>query len=219
MAEAKNYTPREELANSFTHLVGFVFALASTTTLLIHALTPLNVWALISFMSFGVGLMTSYAASTIYHWVSSPNLKAHLRKFDHAAIYFLIAGTYTPFTLLLLRDAGGCWGWLIFGIVWGCAALGIAMNFGQMKRNNHLKTLSYIAMGWMVIFVAKPLWDVLSAQGSLDVIWWVAAGGVFYTIGAVIYAMAKREFVHTIWHILVLCGSICHFIAVLKIPI
>lgn len=218
VVEAKKYTAREEAANSLTHLIGIVFALVATVVLLRHACTPLNWWAVVSFSLFGVGMMCSYSASTLYHHAKEPVLKAHLRKFDHAAIYFLIAGSYTPFTLLVLRNEGA-WGWLIFGIVWACAAVGIALNFGRMKKNNNLKTASYIAMGWVVVFAIRPLIHTLSALGAMDVLYWMAAAGVFYTVGAVVYALAKHEFVHTAWHIMVLMGSVCLFVAALNIPL
>ncbi len=200
---------REELANALTHGLGFVLSLIGLPILILAALDHGERVTVIGASVFGATLIALYAASTLYHAVPHPTLKQKLRVFDHAAIYLLIAGTYTPFTLGVLR---GAWGWTIFGIVWTLAALGVLFKvvFGSSKLAR-LSTAVYVGMGWVVIIAIKPLIAAMSDAGLLLLI----GGGVFYTAGVVFYVDKRRAWTHPVWHLFVMAGSICHYFAVL----
>ena len=152
-------------------------------------------------------MVVLYAASTFYHWSTTPTVRYKLQVFDHASIYFLIAGTYTPFALLTLQ---GTLGWIIFGIVWSFALTGVILKIFFTGRFNLLSTIMYIVMGWIVIPVVFPLIDSLTLEGF----WWLLAGGISYTIGAVVFMFDNLKFNHFIFHVFVLLGSIAHFVAV-----
>jgi hemolysin III len=201
--------PREELANALTHGAGFVASLIGLPILVLAAADRGERAALIGASVFGAALVALYAASTLYHAVSQPVLKQRLRLLDHSAIYLLIAGTYTPFTLGVLR---GRWGWTLFGIVWTMAALGILFKvlFGSGAWSR-LSTAMYVAMGWLVIVVIKPLVAAVDAAGLVLLV----AGGLLYTGGVVFYVDRKRSWTHPVWHLFVLGGSLCHYFAVL----
>ncbi len=201
--------PREELANALTHGAGFVASLIGLPILVLAAANRGEREAVIGASVFGAALVALYAASTLYHAVSHPTLKQRFRLLDHSAIYLLIAGTYTPFTLGVLR---GRWGWTLFGIVWTMAALGILFKvlFGSGAWSK-LSTAMYVAMGWMAILVIKPLIAALDSAGLLLLV----AGGLLYTGGVVFYIDRKRTWTHPVWHLFVLGGSICHYFAVL----
>jgi hemolysin III len=201
--------PREELANALTHGVGFVASLVGMPVLVLAAASRGERTAVVGASVFGAALIALYAASTLYHACSTPSLKQKFRLLDHVAIYVLIAGTYTPFTLGVLR---GRWGWTLFGIVWTMAALGILFKvlFGSGAWSR-LSTAMYVAMGWMAIFVIKPLVSSLESAGLLLLV----GGGLLYTGGVVFYIDNKRRWTHPVWHLFVLGGSICHYFAVL----
>jgi hemolysin III len=156
---------------------------------------------------FGAGLVALYAASTAYHSASRPQSRARLRIIDHATISLLIAGTYTPFTLITLQ---GTVGWIVFGVSWGLAAIGIFLKLHFTGRFNVLSTLMYVGMGWMIVFAAKPLIASLPAGG----LYWLIAGGLSYTLGAVVYSIRQIPLNHATFHLFVLGGSVCHFVAV-----
>ena len=159
----------------------------------------------------------SYIASTVYHSYTNLTRKALWRKFDHSAIYFHIAGTYTPFTLIVLRQAD-CWGWLIFAIVWSVAIAGTGLSFANYKTGNKLETICYVLMGCTILIAFKPLVDTLfSTTGSFSAVCWLLAGGVFFISGAVFYSFKKVRYMHSVFHLFVLGGSICHIIAIWKI--
>jgi len=193
-------------------------SVAATVLLLSRALATDNDTALLGYALFGFGMIACMSASTVYHYVQEPMFKSKLRHFDHAAIYLLIASSYTPFTLILMRDEP-FWGWFIFVLVWFIALVGIIISFRPLKRNSHLKTASYVLMGLIVLIAFKPLIAVAQAQDAMDTVIWLIAGGVFYITGAVIYATAKREFVHAIFHIFVLLGLASHIYAAYLIPL
>ena len=155
----------------------------------------------------------SYITSTLYHNDTNETRKLRRRKFDHAAIYVHIAGTYTPFTLVVLRNQE-LWGWSLFAIIWIAAIAGVFMSFMHLKNASKLETACYVAMGWVVVIAFKPLIDVLSLSGSMNVFWWLVAGGLFYSVGAIIYMLKKIEYMHAIWHLFVLGGSVCHAYAI-----
>jgi len=166
-----------------------------------------NAWHIVSAAIFGASLIALYAASTAYHSATRAELRARLRVIDHATIYILIAGTYTPFTLITLNGAVG---WIIFAFSWGMAISGIILKLFFTGRFNLLSTLMYVFMGWIIVFAVKPLIANLSTEG----LFWLVAGGLSYTVGAVIYSIKKIPFNHAIFHLFVLGGSICHFVAV-----
>lgn len=167
-----------------------------------------DAWQLTSAIVFGVCLLLLYIASTLYHAARHPVVKARLKVFDHCAIYLLIAGTYTPFTLIGLR---GPWGWWLFGTIWTLALAGVIFKLFFTGRFKRLSTMLYIAMGWLVLVAIKPMW------GALDgwTLGWLFAGGVCYTAGTVFYHRPSLKYSHAIWHMFVLAGSLCHYVAVM----
>lgn len=218
MSQEKKYSLREEKANYLTHGLGFIIAAVATGVLIHKALVADNGWALVAFSIYGFGMLACMLSSTLYHYVREPRKKAFLRHFDHGTIYVLIAASYSPLTLLLLRNEGG-WGWILFGLVWFFALIGIVLSFRPLKENNHLKTASYVLMGLTLLVAVKPLINVTTLLGSVEVLYWVGAGGLFYIIGSICYALARREFVHTVFHVFVLLGFACHLVATFLIPI
>lgn len=218
MSEVKFYSSREEKANYLTHGLGVLMSMVATILLLREAITADDGWALFAYSLFGLGMIVCMGASTLYHFVKEPVQKARLRHFDHASIYLLIAASYTPFTLIVLREEQ-FWGWLLFSLVWLIAFTGIFTSFRPLKRNSHLKTASYVLMGLIVLIAFKPLIKVANATGSIGSVYWLVIGGVFYIAGAIIYATAKREFVHAIFHLFVLFGLASHIYAAWLIPL
>ncbi|HNP36124.1 MAG TPA: hemolysin III family protein [Woeseiaceae bacterium] len=202
-----HYSPLEERINIVSHATGLVLGILAFVVLLARAATYGNAWHIVSVGIFGASLIALYAASTIYHSSKNLQLRARMRTMDHAAIYVLIAGTYTPFTLITLRGAVG---WTMFAITWGMAAIGIALKLFYTGRYNLISTLMYVFMGWVIVFAIKPLIESLSAAGMM----WLISGGLAYTLGAVFYSIRRLPFSHSIFHIFVLIGSTCHFVAV-----
>ena len=197
-----------ERFNSITHLVGAALALAGLVVLVVLAAREGDPWKIVSFSIYGVMLVALYVFSTLYHSVRGP-AKNVLRKFDHCAIYLLIAGPYTPFALVTLR---GNWGWWMFGVIWGLALVGIVQEIWLAKGARMLSLIIYILMGWLAMAVVMPLWRALTPAGFA----WLAAGGACYTLGIVFYALDHRvRHGHGLWHLFVLGGSICHFFTVL----
>ena len=199
---------REEFANALTHGLGATAALAGGAVLITLAALHGDRWQLVGAVVFGLCLLLLYLASTLYHAIAHPVAKARLKVFDHCAIYLLIAGTYTPFTLVGLR---GAWGWGLFAAIWTLACLGVVFKLFYTGRFKLLSTMIYIAMGWLVIVAIKPL------LGALDA-WtfgWLLAGGLCYTGGTVFYHRPSLPYSHAIWHLFVVGGSVCHYIAVM----
>lgn len=203
----------EEVANVLTHGAGMTFGIVAIIILLVASVRSGNPWAVGSSLVYALSMTSSYVTSTFYHASANARHKRLLRRLDHSAIYLHIAGTYTPFTLVALRQEG-YWGWALFAIVWIAAVIGIALSFRKMRKTDHLKTICYLAMGWVVIIAFKPLLDVCRQTDSMDVLNWLIAGGVFYTIGCIFYALDKYKYMHPIWHFFVLGGSVCHFISI-----
>ena len=218
MSIEKFYTLREERATYMTHGLALLMSIAATYVLLRKAIIAEDGWAIFAYALFGFGMIACMGSSTIYHYVQQPVRKAKLRHFDHASIYLLIAASYSPFTLILLREEE-YWGWLLFALVWVIALVGITISFRPLKKNSHLKTISYVVMGLIVLVAFKPFIDVTTANDSREVVYWIIAGGVFYIVGAVIYATAKREFVHALFHLFVLLGLASHIYAAWVIPL
>ena len=219
MTKEKFYTLREERANYISHGLGLLIGIVATAILVNNAFASNNIWGIIAHSIFGLGIVACMGSSTIYHFVQEPLKKAKLRHFDHASIYVLIAASYSPFTLILLKPEEPVWGWVLFSFVWIIAIIGITISFKPLKRNSNIKTTSYVFMGMVVLIAFKPLIDVAKAQNSIEVINWLIGGGIFYIIGAVIYANAKREFIHSIFHLFVVLGLICHIYAAWLIPL
>jgi hemolysin III len=206
-AVAAVYTPREELANVLTHAFGVALSVAGLVALLSAAVTHGNAWLVTSVAIFGASLVLLYSASTLYHGVRGAERKYLLRKFDHAAIFLLIAGTYTPFLLVSLR---GPWGWSLFGVIWSLAVAGIALKFWFAGRFKLVSTLIYLAMGWMVLLAAKPMLLAVAPRG----LWLLFAGGLCYTFGSAFYLWKRLPYHHAIWHLFVLAGSVCHWASI-----
>lgn len=205
--QTQHYSPLEEKTNIISHAIGLVLSVVALLLMLLRASESGNVLYIVSAGIFGFSLIALYAASTLYHSAKDPKARSRLRVNDHATIYILIAGTYTPFTLITLN---GWVGWTIFGVSWGMAISGVALKLFFTGRYNVLSTLMYVFMGWIIIFAIKPLINNLSSEG----LFWLVAGGIAYTTGAVIYSIKKLSFNHAIFHLFVLLGSFCHFTAV-----
>lgn len=212
------YTAKEEIANTYTHALGILFGAVAGFLLIHKAVISGNSWAIASEVVFIVFMITMYGSSTFYHAEKNEVNKPLRRKFDHAAIYAQIAGSYTPFTLVVLRE-NGAWGWSLFGVIWAAAVLGISLSFMNLRKGSKLETICYVAMGWVVVVAFKPLMDSLAVTNSMEVLWWLIGGGLFYTVGAVLYQFKKIPYMHAIWHLFVLGGSVCHFVAIWEIKI
>lgn len=218
MQTQKIYTKREERLNYQSHALGMVISVTGTAILISNAIKADNGWAILAYAIFGFGMLACMGSSTLYHYVQEPKKKAFLRHFDHGSIYILIASSYSPFTLILLRNQGW-WGVGLFALVWLIAFVGIGFNFRKMKANNHIQTISYVLMGLVILLAIKPSIEVAQQLNCMPVLIWLVIGGVFYIIGAVIYAIAKREFSHAIFHLFVLFGLFSHIYAAYLIPL
>ena len=201
------YSQTEEKIKIVSHGIGLVLSCVAFVLLATHANLHGDILHTISFSVFGASLIMLYAASTIYHSAKKPELRKRLKIIDHASIYVLVAGTYTPFTLITLN---GTLGWVIFGTSWGLAITGIILKLFFTGKYNLISTSMYVFIGWVIVFAIKPLIDNLSSEGFL----WLLAGGISYTVGAVLYSIKKIKFNHAIFHMFVLTGSFCHFISV-----
>ena len=197
-----------ERFNSISHLIGAVAALAGLVIVVVAAARQGDPWKIVSFSVYGATLFFLYTVSTLYHSLRG-RAKRIFRKLDHYSIYFLIAGTYTPFALVTLR---GGWGWTIFGIIWGLAALGIALEALPQGGNRVLSVVVYVLMGWLVLVALEPLLEALPMAGF----WWLLLGGIFYTGGLVFYFLDEKvRHFHGVWHLFVLAGSVCHYLTIL----
>ena len=201
------YSEKEEKLNVLTHAFGLLMSSIGLPFLLLKSLQYNGFWKPISIVIFGISLVILYAASTFYHASKDPKIRRKLNIFDHAAIYVLIAGTYSPFTIIVLE---GSLGWIIFGCTWAFALVGIILKLFYTGRYDKLSTIMYILMGWQIILVINPLIDVFSPEG-LQLLF---AGGVFYTVGALIYSSKKIKYNHAIFHVFVLLGSTSHYLCV-----
>ncbi len=198
---------REELASALTHGLGATAALAGGAVLVTLAALHGDAWQLGAAIVFGIALLLLYLASTLYHSIHHPLVKGRLKVFDHCAIYVLIAGTYTPFTLIGLR---GPVGWWLFATIWSLALAGVVFKLFYTGRFKKLSTLIYVAMGWLILVAAKPLFAALDTW----TLGWLIAGGVAYTLGTVFYHRPAMRYSHAIWHLFVIAGSVCHYVAV-----
>lgn len=207
-AQSRQYTKGEELANSLTHGVGALLAVGGLALLVTLAVLRGDVWHVVACSIYGAAMVVLYTASTLYHAVSRPRAKSALQVFDHAAIFLLIAGTYTPFTLVSLR---GPWGWSLFGTVWGLALAGIVVEIAFPGRWPVFSLVLYVAMGWVGVVAVKPLLSVVPAGGLILLL----LGGLAYTGGIVFYVWKRLPYGHAVWHVFVLAGTVFHFFAVL----
>ena len=198
---------REEFANALTHGAGSLASAAALSVLVVLAARGGDVWQIVGVAVFGATLVLLYLASTLYHAAREPRIRHRLKVLDHSAIFLLIAGTYTPFAVGVLR---GAWGWSLFGVVWGLALLGITFKLFFTGRFRLASTLVYLGMGWIVLIAAGPL--LLHLQP--ETLGWLLAGGVAYTAGTPFYQAGRFRYSHAVWHAFVLAGSACHVIAV-----
>jgi len=205
----RTQSPGEEIANSVSHGVGLLAAAAAAPVLVLSAVRHGGVARIAGASVFAATMVLLYLASTLYHALPGNRAKRVFQVLDHAAIFLLIAGTYTPFTLGVLR---GTWGWTLFGIVWSLALAGVALTAAGGVRYPKLTTGLYLAMGWLILIAAKPLWLRMPSEGLL----WLLAGGIAYSAGVVFYAAKRIRYSHFIWHLFVIAGTACHFIAVLR---
>ena len=204
----REYTVGEEIANSITHGLGVAFSIVALTLLVGAAALYGDSWALAGGVVFGVSLILLYTGSTLYHAIPVPKARHVFKIIDHSAIYVLIAGSYTPFTLVTMRVNGGWW---MFAVVWTLAAIGVATEAFWAYRPRCLSAAVYLFMGWLAVFMIGPMRASLAPAG----LYLLVAGGLCYTLGTVVYVYKKVPYFHMVWHLWVLAGSVCHFLAVL----
>ena len=202
------YTKREEIANAITHGVGAALAIAALVLLIVFSAKTGNPYKIVSFTIFGVTLVILYLGSTLYHSITNRKAKRVFRVIDHASIYLLIAGTYTPFTLTVLRPTVGWW---LFGIMWGVTVIGIFLKIMWIDRFDKLSTLLYLIMGWAIVFAMKDLIATVPMVGIV----FLVLGGLFYSLGCIFYTVDKWPYNHAVWHLFVIAGSVFHFFAVI----
>lgn len=205
--EDPQYRLSEEITSSVTHGIGAALSIAGLSVLVSLAGVKGDPWRIVAFSVYGFSLVMLYVSSTLYHGIPFPRAKRVLRRLDHASIFLLIAGTYTPFVLVVLR---GTFGWTMFAVVWALAAFGIAMKVAFTGRFEAASVLLYICMGWLGVTGIKTVVAHLPAGGVA----WLVLGGVAYTLGVFFYACHRIPFNHAIWHVFVIAGSICHYVAV-----
>lgn len=204
----RSYTLGEEIFSSVTHGIGTLLAVGGTVVLIVAAAVYGDALTVVSTAVFGASMIILYCMSTLYHAITHPKAKQFFRVMDHNTIFFLIAGTYTPITLTILR---GTLGWVLFGVIWGVAIVGIVLNSVNLERFRKPSVACYIAMGWVIVIAIRPLLQKMDAA----CLWLLVAGGVFYTVGVIFYAIKKVRYFHPIWHIFVLLGSLCHYLSIL----
>lgn len=207
-AAKRLFTLGEEIVHSITHGIGAGLSIAGLTLLIVKAVLYGNVNQIVSFSIYGATLVILYLASTLYHSFQYPRVKRIFKVIDHVSIYLLIAGTYTPFLLVGLK---GAWSWTLLVIIWGLAILGVSFKALFVHRFQKLSVLAYILMGWLSVVMLKELSVNIPIGGLI----WLAVGGVVYTVGVIFYVLQKIPYMHVVWHVFVLGGSICHYFAVL----
>lgn len=207
--KARFYPPAEERINILSHALALLLSILGLLALVTKALQHGQALHLVSASTFAISLVALYTASVAYHSARNPDLRIRLRTVDHAAIYILIAGTYTPFALVTLQGSAG---WVLFGVVWGMALTGIVLKLFFTGRWKLFSTLMYVFMGWLIVFFIKPLVASFPPAGLA----WLLGGGIAYTLGAVLYSIPKVPFHHAAFHVFVVLGSACHFVAVYR---
>lgn len=211
MDKAKEYLPHytlgEEIFNSVSHGVGVALACVGFGILIVLSALYGDAWAVSSSIVYSFSLFALYLASTLYHACPNRRVKGVLQVLDHCSIFLLIAGTYTPYTLITLR---GAFGWTLFAVVWGAAIVGVVLNAIDVQKYSRVSMVCYVAMGWVVVLAIRPLMASLAWNGLVL----LGLGGVFYTVGIVFYVI-RRSYMHSIWHLFVLAGSVCHYLSIL----
>lgn len=207
MSGGKLYTAKEEFAHALTHGIGAVLSVVALVVMLLWTSTHGDAWHVVAATIYGASLILLYTASTLYHAFPWPKAKAMFQQLDHAAIYILIAGTYTPYALINLRDA---WGWTLMGVAWGIAIVGVALELCMKKRVGWLSLSLYLGMGWMAIIAINPMIDNVDSGGLMLLV----AGGLAYTLGVIFYVWESLPYNHAIWHLFVLAGSVFHFFSI-----
>lgn len=210
MSNTHIFSKREEIANATIHGIGAIFSIAALVILIVSSVIHGTAWHVVSFTLFGSSMVLLYLSSTLVHGFPAGRVKDFFEIMDHSAIYFFIAGTYTPFLFLAIK---GTLGWTLFGIVWGLAIGGTVFKAFFVKRFLHTSTLLYVVMGWLMVFGWKPLLQNVSSQGLIL----LAIGGILYTVGAVFYVWRGFTYHHAVWHVFVLVASILHFFAVMTL--
>ncbi len=209
---AKRYTLGEEIFNSVTHGTGGLLAIAGTVVLIVFAVIYSNAWGVVSSAIYGASMIILYTMSTLYHAITNQKAKKFFRIMDHNTIFFLIAGTYTPITLVSLR---GVIGWVLFGVVWGAAILGIVFNSINLEKYKKISLVCYVLMGWAVVFAIKPMLENVTEISLI----FLLIGGVFYTVGIVFYVIKRIKYFHSIWHLFTIAGTVFHYFSILLIMI
>lgn len=204
----RKYTLGEEIFNSVSHGVGAALAVAALVILIVRAALHSDGYGLASALVYGISLIVLYSMSMVYHIVQNDKGKYVLRKFDHCSIYLLIAGTYTPYLLMSLR---GVKGWIMFGLIWGAAVGGIILNSINVEKFRRISMVFYLCMGWAIIFTIGDI----AAKIALPGIVFLLVGGIVYTVGVVFYVLKKYRYMHSVWHLFVLAGSIFHYFSIL----
>lgn len=207
-----SYTRREEVFNMISHIVGGAFGVAALVLCVVFSALKADPWAVVGSSIYGASLIVLYTTSSVYHGLVPPMAKKVMQVLDHCTIYFLIGGTYTPIVLCSIRRVSPAWCWVLFGIVWGFAALGATFAAIDHKKYSVLTMSCYIGMGWCVVIALKVTLKAIPLMGLL----WLLIGGVLYTIGAVIYGIGKRKkYMHSVFHIFCLMGTVCQFFCIL----
>ena len=207
-----DYTKGEEIFNMVTHIVGGALGIAYLVLCVIYAATHSDPYAVVSSAIYGASVVVLFSVSSIYHGLHPSKGKKVMQVLDHCVIYFMIAGTYTPITLCALRENSPALGWTVFGVVWGMSAFAALLNAIDLKKYKVFSIISYLAIGWCVVFTVKPVYESIGVEGFL----WLLAGGVLYTVGAVLYMLGhKKRYIHSVFHIFIDLASICHFICIL----
>lgn len=204
----KRYTLGEEIFNSVSHGVGALLSIAGTVVLIVFSAIYNNAWAVVSSAIFGASLIILYTMSTLYHAITNDRAKSFFRIMDHNTIFFLIAGTYTPITLVPLR---GALGWVLFGIIWGAAIVGIVFNSIDLEKFKKPSLVCYILMGWVIVIAIKPMLENVNVVSLC----FLLIGGLFYTVGVVFYSIKRIRYFHSIWHLFTIAGSVFHYFSVL----
>ena len=208
----KRYTLGEEIFNSVSHGIGGGLSIAGTVVLIVSAAVYSDVWGVVSSAVYGASLIILYTMSTLYHALTNDAAKHFFRIMDHNTIFFLIAGTYTPLTLVPLR---GAFGWVLFGVIWAAAVTGIVLNSIDLEKFRRPSVVCYLMMGWAVLFAVKPM---LRTVNSMSLVF-LLVGGLFYTVGIIFYVMKNKRYFHSIWHLFTIGGSVFHWFAILFIMV
>ncbi|MCI5682600.1 MAG: hemolysin III family protein [Eubacteriales bacterium] len=207
-----DYTKGEEIFNMVTHIVGGALGIAYLVLCVIYAATHSDPYAVVSSAIYGASVVVLFSVSSIYHGLHPSKGKKVMQVLDHCVIYFMIAGTYTPITLCALRENSPALGWTVFGVVWGMSAFAALLNAIDLKKYKVFSIISYLAIGWCVVFTVKPVYESIGFEGFL----WLLTGGVLYTVGAVLYMLGhKKRYIHSVFHIFIDLASVCHFICIL----